>query len=59
MLTVVFGEFTLSQKSVYNWYKRFTEGREDVDEDERPGVTTTSISEENWRKWFWEFVESL
>lgn len=47
MLTVAFGESTLSQKSVYKWYKRFTEGREDVDDDERPGVATTSTSEEN------------
>ena len=47
MLTVAFGESTLSQKSVYKWYKRFTEGREDVDDDEQPRDATTSTSEEN------------
>ena len=46
MLTLAFGEFTLSQKSAYNWYKR-TEGRKDVDDDEHPGGATTSASEEN------------
>ena len=45
MLTVAFGEFTLFKKSVYKWYKRFTEGREDVDDDEHPGGATTSTSE--------------
>ena len=39
MLTVAFGESTLSQRSVY---KRSTEGREDVDNDEHPGGATTS-----------------
>ncbi|KAK9872873.1 hypothetical protein WA026_020227 [Henosepilachna vigintioctopunctata] len=47
MLTVAFGESTLSQKSVYTWYKHLTEGREDVDDDKSPGVVTTSTSEEN------------
>ena len=44
---MAFGESTLSQKSVYKWYKRFTKGREDVDDDEHPGGATTSTSEEN------------
>ncbi|OFC60206.1 hypothetical protein BBW68_14925 [Candidatus Erwinia dacicola] len=62
MLTVAFGESTLSQKSVYKWYKRFTEGREDVDDDEHPGGATTSTSEENIetvKKMFLKIVESL
>ena len=45
MMTVAFGESTLSQKGVYKWYKRFTDDREDVDDD--PGGATTSTSEEN------------
>ena len=40
-------ESTLSQKCVYKRYKHFTEGREDVDDDEHPEGTTTSTSEEN------------
>ena len=47
MLTVAFGESTLYQKSVCRWAKRFTEGREDVDDDEHPEGATTSTSEEN------------
>lgn len=37
MLTVAFRESILTQKSVYKWYKCFMEGREDIDDDERPG----------------------
>lgn len=45
-MTVAFGKSTLSQKSVYKGYKCFTEGW-DVNDNERPGVATTSINEEN------------
>ncbi|XP_046975163.1 protein GVQW3-like [Vanessa cardui] len=47
MLTVAFGESTLFEKSVYKWYNRFINGREDFEDDERPGVAITSTSEEN------------
>ena len=47
MLTVAFGESTLSKKSVYKWYKLFTEGREDVNDDARPGRPSTSTTDEN------------
>ena len=60
MLTMAFGESTLSQKSVYKWYKRFIEGREDVDDDEHPGGATTSANEENVetvKKLFLKIVE--
>ena len=46
-MTLAFGEFILSQKSVYKCYKRITERREDVDDDDHPGAATTSSSEEN------------
>jgi len=29
MLTVAFGESTLSERNIYKWYKQFEEGRED------------------------------
>ena len=29
MLKVAYGEWTVSQKSVYKWYKLFTDGREE------------------------------
>ncbi|UYV81288.1 hypothetical protein LAZ67_20000663 [Cordylochernes scorpioides] len=35
MLTVAYGEATLDRSNVYRWYKMFSEGREDVN-DERP-----------------------
>ena len=44
---MAFGKFPLSPKSAYKWYKRFTKGREDIDDDERPGGATTSTNEEN------------
>ena len=37
MLKLAYGECTVSQKSVYKWYKLFTEGREEVNNDARPG----------------------
>ena len=32
-MTVAFGESTLIKKHVYKWYRRFTEGREDINDD--------------------------
>ena len=46
MLTVAFGESTMSKTRVYEWYKRFKEGREDEDDD-RPGRPSTSITDDN------------
>ena len=45
VLTTAFGNSTLSQKNVYKWYKLFTEGREDVDDETRPGHLNTSTDE--------------
>lgn len=42
ILTVAFGKSTLSQKGVHKLYKSFTEGYVDDDDDECPGVATTS-----------------
>ena len=47
MLKVAYGECTVSQKSFYKWYKLFTEGREEVNDDARPGRPSTSTSNEN------------
>ena len=47
MLKVAYGECTVSQKSVYKWYKLFTEGREEVNDDARPGRPNTSTTNEN------------
>ena len=47
MLTVVFGESTMSRTQVQLQYNRFEEGREDVNDDVRPGQTRMSTTDEN------------
>jgi len=48
MLTVAFGESTLSERNIYKWYKQFfEEGREDVNDNPRPGRPSTSTTDEN------------
>ncbi|UYV68674.1 hypothetical protein LAZ67_6000408 [Cordylochernes scorpioides] len=34
MLIVAYGEATLDRSNVYRWYKMFSEGREDVNDEE-------------------------
>ena len=41
MLTVVFGESTMSRTQVQLWYSRFMEGREEVNDNARPGRPST------------------
>ena len=47
MLTVVFGESTMSRTQVQLWYNQFKEGREDVNDDAYPGRPNTSTTDEN------------
>ncbi|UYV75508.1 hypothetical protein LAZ67_13000431 [Cordylochernes scorpioides] len=46
MLTVAYGEATLDRSNVYRWYKMFSEGREDVNDEERAGRPSTSTTGE-------------
>ncbi|UYV61426.1 hypothetical protein LAZ67_1004796 [Cordylochernes scorpioides] len=46
MLTVGYGEATLDRSNVYRWYKMFSEGREDVNGEERAGRPSTSTTNE-------------
>ena len=46
MLTVVFGESTISRTHVHLWYNRFKEGREDVNDDARPGLPSNLTADE-------------
>ncbi|UYV62235.1 hypothetical protein LAZ67_1008329 [Cordylochernes scorpioides] len=46
MLTVAYGEATLDRSNVYWWYKMFSEGREDVNDEERAGRPSTSTTDE-------------
>ena len=50
MLTKDHGESAMSKTRVYEWYKRFQVGREDVEDDERPGRLSTSTIDENVEK---------
>ncbi|UYV71787.1 hypothetical protein LAZ67_9000414 [Cordylochernes scorpioides] len=46
MLTVAYGEATLDRSNVYRGYKMFSEGREDVNDEERAGRPSTSTTDE-------------
>ena len=50
MLIKAYGESAMKKTSVYEWYKRFQDGREDVEDDERCGRPNTSITDENVKK---------
>lgn len=43
MLTVAYGEATLDKSNVYRWYKMFSEGREDVSDEERSGRVLLTV----------------
>ncbi|UYV84646.1 hypothetical protein LAZ67_X002944 [Cordylochernes scorpioides] len=50
MLTVAYGEVTLDRSNVYRRYKMFSEGREDVNDEERAGRPSTSTTDEKINK---------
>jgi hypothetical protein len=41
MLKTVYGETTMSKSNAFKWHKRFREGREDVNNDERQSAPVT------------------
>ena len=47
MFTVAFSESTMSRIEVQLWHNRFKEGREDVNDNARPGRLRTSTTIEN------------
>ena len=47
MLKVAYGECIVCQKSVYKWYKLFTGGREEMNDDARLGRPSTLKTNEN------------
>ena len=47
MLTVAFGESTMSRTQVQLWYNRSKEGRVNINDDARPGPPGTSTTDEN------------
>ena len=50
MLTKAYGESAMSKTRVYEWYKHSQDGREDVEDDERFGRSSTSTIDENVEK---------
>ncbi|GFU01840.1 hypothetical protein TNCV_1523421 [Trichonephila clavipes] len=47
MLSEVYGESTMARSKVYEWYRRFKEGRESIGDNERVGRPSTSQNVEN------------
>lgn len=50
LLKEVFGDNCMSRTQVFEWHKRFVEGREVVEDDERSGRPVTSRTDENIQK---------
>jgi len=47
LLTVAYGEYAMKKSSVFEWYRRFKEGREDVQDDPRSGQPKTQRTDAN------------
>jgi hypothetical protein len=47
MLTEAYGADAMKKSSVFEWHKRFEEGREDVKDDERNGRLKAHRKDEN------------
>ena len=50
MLKVAFGDSAMSRARVFEWYNRFKNGREDVEDDKRPGRPSTSVTDDTVEK---------
>ena len=50
LLTEAYGEDCMSRARVFEWHKRFSEGRESVKDDDRPGRPRTAVTDENIEK---------
>ncbi|EGI61189.1 FLJ37770-like protein [Acromyrmex echinatior] len=47
LLKEMYGHECLSRARVFEWFKRFQDGREDVEDDSRPGCPSTSKTDDN------------
>jgi hypothetical protein len=47
LLRDVYGEDTLSRARIFEWHRRVLGGREDVEDEERPGRPVTMKTDEN------------
>lgn len=50
MIKEAYKEDAMSRAMVFMWHKRFKDGREDVEDDERSGRPSTSRTDENLAK---------
>ena len=50
MLRDVYGDSSMSRTRVFEWHKRFVEGREDVEDDPKSGRPSTSTTDTNIEK---------
>jgi hypothetical protein len=50
LLTEDYGEDCMSLARVFEWQKRFSEGRESVKVDDRPGRPRTAVTDDNIEK---------
>ena len=50
LLKKVYGDECLSRTQVFEWFKRFKEGREEIGDDQRPGRPSSSKTEANIEK---------
>jgi len=49
-LTEAYGEDCMSRARVFEWQKRFSEGRESVKDEDRPGRQRTAVTNDNTEK---------
>ena len=47
LLQEVYGDDTMSRTCLFDWHRRFKEGREEVEDDHRSGRPSTSGTDEN------------
>jgi hypothetical protein len=47
LLLVAYGEYAMKKSSIFEWYRRFKEGREDVQDDPRSGQLKTQMTDAN------------
>ena len=50
LLKKVYGDECLSRTQVFEWFKRFKDGREEIGDDQSPGLPSTSKTEGNIAK---------
>ena len=48
LINKAYGRAAMSRANVYRWYARFRDGREDVKDDARIGLSSTTRTEETW-----------